>query len=258
MEFIKKIALVLVLCLFTGCLGVSSAMAAEVSVSTSTSDGTSLTNDSSDMDTVVITIDAGHGGKDSGASGKLKGKRYYEKNLNLTIAKAIRDELLTYANVEVYMTRSTDKYISLAKRVAIAKDYDSDLLYSVHIDWSSSKKTNGAHALVSSGQYRKSLAKIAWAVGSLTLSELNQDLGIKNLGYLKRKSYRLKYPNKKKADYYAIVRMGTLANIPSLIMEHGYISNKSDLKKMDTEEELKAIGIADATAIAKYYGLVKK
>ena len=209
-------------------------------------------------ETIVITIDAGHGGKDSGAVGKLGRKKYCEKDLNLAIAVAIRDELLTYQNVEVHMTRATDKYLSLSKRVAIAKKYDSDLLYSVHIDWARSKKVSGAHALISAGQYRKSLAKVTKAIGAYSLANLNVNFGIKNGGYLKRYSSRLRYPNKKRADYYAIVRQGTLVGIPSMIMEHGYISNKADLRRMDTDDELKAIGISDATAIAQYYGLVKK
>lgn len=67
------------------------------------------------------------------------------------------------------------------------------------------------------------------------------------------------YPNGKLADYYGIVRYGQLAHIPSLIIEHCFISSNSDCEKfLSSDARLKEIALADARGIAAYYGLEKK
>jgi N-acetylmuramoyl-L-alanine amidase len=75
-----------------------------------------------------VVIDAGHGGKDPGAIGK-SGLR--EKDVNLDIAKRLA-LLLKKEGIEVVMTRNTDTYIPLEKRVTIANGSRSDLFLSVH------------------------------------------------------------------------------------------------------------------------------
>ena len=67
------------------------------------------------------------------------------------------------------------------------------------------------------------------------------------------------YPNGKLADYYGIVRYGQLAHIPSLIIEHCFISSDSDSAQfLSSEAKLQAMAQADARGIAAYYGLEKK
>ena len=75
-----------------------------------------------------IVIDAGHGGKDPGTIGK-RGLR--EKDVNLDIAKRL-SKLLRADGIGVVMTRSTDNFISLERRVAIANDSRADLFISIH------------------------------------------------------------------------------------------------------------------------------
>ena len=68
-----------------------------------------------------------------------------------------------------------------------------------------------------------------------------------------------KYPNGQPSDYMAIIRYGILANLPSMIVEHGFVSNPADCEKYyGSDAKIRALGVADAQAIAEYYGLKKK
>lgn len=79
---------------------------------------------------LIVAINAGHGGSDSGAvNGNLK-----EKNLTLSIAQAMRDELNTYTGVTAYMVRDGDYYMGLQERVDQARIIGADVFVSVHIN----------------------------------------------------------------------------------------------------------------------------
>lgn len=78
----------------------------------------------------LVVIDAGHGGKDPGAgTGDLK-----EKALTLSLALALRDELVKQGGVRVALTRSDDTYLTLEERPAIARKLGADLFISIHAD----------------------------------------------------------------------------------------------------------------------------
>lgn len=86
-----------------------------------------------------IVVDAGHGGKDPGAIGK-RGLR--EKDVNLDIAKRL-SKLLRVDGIDVLMTRSTDTFISLERRVDIANDSRADLFISIHSNANRVRSLNG-------------------------------------------------------------------------------------------------------------------
>lgn len=78
----------------------------------------------------LVVIDAGHGGKDPGAgTGDLK-----EKALTLSLALALRDELVKQGGVRVALTRSDDTYLTLEERPSIARKLGADLFISIHAD----------------------------------------------------------------------------------------------------------------------------
>ena len=89
----------------------------------------------------TVVLDAGHGGKDPGAVGKMG----QEKNINLNVALAVGN-LITekYPDVKVVYTRKTDKYVTLQERPKIANDADGDLFISIHTNASESSKAYGA------------------------------------------------------------------------------------------------------------------
>ena len=79
---------------------------------------------------LIVAINAGHGGSDSGAVGN----GLLEKDLNLSIAQYMRDELNTYTGVSAYMIRDSDVYLGLQERVDKAKNVGADVFVSLHIN----------------------------------------------------------------------------------------------------------------------------
>ncbi|MCM1105996.1 MAG: N-acetylmuramoyl-L-alanine amidase [Blautia sp.] len=209
-------------------------------------------------DPFVVVLDAGHGGSDGGASRTWSGKRYKEKQLNLAIAKACKAELEKYAGVKVYMTRTSDVYVSLDERVLFAKQMGADLFVSLHNNADYKASSNGACVFYPNYNYKKEIGAEGHRVAVSIESKLTS-LGLKNLGVAYRNSEnRTKYPDKKLADYYRVIKLSKEEGFPGLIVEHAYVSNPSDCRKyLSTPAKLKKLGVADAAGIAEAYGLVK-
>ena len=91
----------------------------------------------------TVVIDAGHGGKDPG--GVSQDKKTYEKNLVLDIAKRFGQKIKEkYPDVKVIYTRSTDVYVTLNERAAIANRNNADLFISIHTNANNSPSVRGA------------------------------------------------------------------------------------------------------------------
>ena len=124
-------------------------------------------------DDVVIVLDPGHGGVDSGTAKKYDGVEIWESNLNLAIAKACRDYLEeNYGNVRVYLTRETDKKVTLDARVDFAVAKNADYVLSIHIN-SDEGDARGALALVPQGKYRPEQAAVSPTVAEAILELIN-------------------------------------------------------------------------------------
>lgn len=95
-----------------------------------------------------IVIDAGHGGKDPGAVGR---GGLYEKDVNLDIARKLRDQLQAQG-IEVVMTRDTDVFIPLSTRAAIANDSGADFFLSVHTNAHRDRSIRGVEVYYLSNQ----------------------------------------------------------------------------------------------------------
>src|SRR3954447_257855 len=90
----------------------------------------------------IVVIDAGHGGRDPGAtsvSGEVR-----EKQLTLVLAQALRDELVKRGRVRVAMTRDDDRYLTLDDRAAVARRLDAAMFVSIHIDSAANPLARGA------------------------------------------------------------------------------------------------------------------
>ena len=203
---------------------------------------------------VVIVLDPGHGGMDSGISVKYDGAEVWESNLCLKIAGYCRDYLLeNYDNVTVYLTRETDKKVSLEERVEFAKSVGADYVLSIHINGDEGY-ARGALALVPRGRYRPEQAEASRRTAEAILLNL-EALGMLNRGT----EYRLgtdRYADGSKVDYFAIIRGCVKGNIPGIIMEHGFLDNEADYREfLSTDEKLAALGRADALGLAETLGL---
>ena len=151
--------------------------------------------DGKDSDWLYITLDPGHGGNgaggnDPGAISSTYG--YHEADLVLKIGLYLKQELETYRNVHVDMTRSdsygTSATAPLSKvenRVLFAAGQHSDLLVSLHLNSSPSQSARGAEVLVSNGNYRPEIADVLDGIGRDILMQL-KNLGIYNRGLVKR------------------------------------------------------------------------
>ncbi|HBV53106.1 MAG TPA: hypothetical protein DEF06_12525, partial [Clostridiales bacterium] len=219
-----------------------------------------LTVPSGAAEETVIVLDAGHGGNDNGTQGTLNGTTYYEKNLNLKVARYLWDALGEYGGVKVYMTRYEDTKLSILSRAKAAADLNADLMVSLHMNaLEGADYFGGSEIFVPAGNYRPELAEEASAIAENILSEF-EGLGMKKIGVktslLSHDDY-YDYPNGQQADYYGIIRFCVQENIPSMIIEHGYLSNKADLTFLSKDANLKALAEATAASIAEHYGLSK-
>lgn len=207
---------------------------------------------------IVIVLDPGHGGSDGGATRTWSGKKYKEKTLNLTIARYCKEELEKYAGVEVYLTRTGDTYVSLTGRVAFADSVDADLFVSLHNNADTKTSSRGACVFYPNMNYRKELGERG-RNAALCIQQRLAALGIKNNGIAYRNSEnKTKYPDKKLADYYSVIRQSKERGFPGIIVEHAYVSNPTDCKTyLSSNAKLKKLALADAAGIADYFGLAK-
>ena len=202
---------------------------------------------------VVLVIDPGHGGNDSGAIGTYNGKSYYEKNMTLSIAKELKTQLEATGRYKIYMTRETDTYKSLTYRTDYAREKNADALISVHINSAGSSAT-GAEVEIPNTSLYPQLHTEGENIANSILKEISS-LGIKKRGAFTRNSANgTKYSDGSIADYYAIVRGAKSNAMTGIIVEHAFISNPTELGKyLSTEAKLKALGRADAKGINNYY-----
>ena len=203
---------------------------------------------------VVIVLDPGHGGYDSGCSGY----GLEEKNLTLKIAQYCKAELECYSGVKVYMTRSSDTYVGLQERTDYANSVGANAIVSIHINSSDASSAAGSEVWYpNNSSYRNDL--------HVSGSELSQDildrltsLGLPDRG-VKTRDYGEggSYADGSMADYYAIIRHARENGYLGIIVEHAFISNPSDAAFLSQDSNLCKLGIADASGIAEYYGLSK-
>ena len=207
-----------------------------------------------DDDPVVIVLDPGHGGLDSGVAVPYDGVKVWESTLCLKIAQYCRDYLLEhYENVEVYLTREVDTKMSLEDRVQFAALNEADYMLSIHIN-SNNGKSRGALALVPRGKYRPAQGAASTRTAEAILEELAA-LGMTNRGTVVQLGED-RYPDGSYVDYYGIVRGCVKQNIPGIIMEHGFLDNEQDYREfLSTDEKLAALGAADARGLAQTLGL---
>ena len=90
----------------------------------------------------IVVIDAGHGGRDPGAisvSGQVR-----EKELTLSLARGLRDELVKRGRVRVAMTRDQDDYLTLDDRAAVPRRLNAAMFVSIHVDSAPNPLARGA------------------------------------------------------------------------------------------------------------------
>lgn len=189
---------------------------------------------------LVIVIDPGHGGDNQGTIEN----NYEEKQMTLTTALAMYEELSLYENVEVYLTHTEDVGMSIKDRAAFAESVDADFLFSIHYNASLSHELFGSEVWVSSvAPYNG----YGYQFGYEFLTDM-RDLGLLVRGVKTRLGDGGQ-------DYYGIIRESVALEIPAVIIEHCHVDEPKDEIYCDSDEKLRSFGRADATAVARYFGL---
>ena len=197
---------------------------------------------------ITVVIDPGHGGVSEEKDETNSGAKYHdleEKNVNLITARAMYDELSTYGNVKVYMTRDSDTEVSLSERVEYAQSVGADVLISVHYNASADHNFFGSEIFTSA--YGECYG-VGHALAECIMDEWVSEGNI-------RKDIKTRIGNK--GDYYGLIRNGTTVGLPTIILEHGYLDNDRDYQRIKNEAAWKNFGIMDAKGVAKFYGLEK-
>ena len=223
----------------------------------------------------TIVLNAGHGGTWTGC---VNGEyNLIEKDLTLKITNYLKEELSKYYGVNVILTHDGVNFPKndagdLAARAMVARNNNADLYVSIHINDEKTHTQTGANVYVTSRtelyKYKEGMTKL----GNIILNNLNK-LGIKNNGVINNalcndKEPKYQYYDGSQADYYADIRHAmrgdTLddrgadfsdgSGISTVLIEHCYM-NSSDVQFLDSEEDLKKLAKADASAIIEYLEL---
>jgi len=211
-----------------------------------------------------IVLDPGHDSTHSGASGN----GVHEEVVNFKIAKYCKEELEKYSGISnVYMTRNgydcpypgTSSTEDNKKRVDFAKSVGADIYVSIHNNSSASSSAKGASVYYPNSNYRPDVGKNGERIANIILKKL-VEIGLESRGiHVRNSEDNTRYPDGSLADYYGVIKNGKLSGFTSVIIEHAFISNSSDVSKyLSDDTKLKLLGVADAKAIAEYYGLSEK
>lgn len=219
----------------------------------------------------TVVIDPGHGGKDPGAPGKTSSTS--EKHLVLTISKMLGNKIkAAYPDVKVIYTRSTDVFVELNERAKIAKRNNADLFISVHCNSNNSSKPFGAsvHILGPKSKNKKNTSdyfekskSVAQRENAVMLLEDNyqttyQDFNpdapesvishnlMWNANYENSLLFAAEIDSKLtkapfRESYYTGIHQDIFyllwaTNMPSALIELGFMSNPSDFKALSTKE----------------------
>lgn len=174
------------------------------------------TNNWCNLTNKTIVIDAGHGGKDSGAyDGKSKNDNIvsYEKNLNLEIAKLVYKKLKS-TKAKVILTRNNDEFLELSERTNIANKANANIFVSIHFN-AYVESANGIETF----KYSKTKNPISHKLANNLQTELIKATGLKNRGVKTSNFYVLKH-----------------TKMPASLVELGFITNNKEEKTINTKE----------------------
>jgi N-acetylmuramoyl-L-alanine amidase len=221
---------------------------------------------------IVIAIDAGHGGEDSGAVGY---RGTYEKKVVLQIAKKLKELVDAEPGMKGVLVRTGDYYIPLRKRMQIARKHRADFFVSIHADAFRDKRARGSSVFVLSNKGASSEAarwlanseNQADLVGGVSLDDKDNVLAsvlldlsqaatmqvshevaqqtASNLGRIGKMHSR----NVQKARFMVLKS----PDIPSMLVETAFISNPEEEQKLRDPKHQKRIAKAVLTGIRTYF-----
>jgi N-acetylmuramoyl-L-alanine amidase len=208
-----------------------------------------------------VVIDAGHGGKDPGAS-------YYnlfEKDITLDIALELKKLFTTQTDLEVILTRDRDIFIPLEERTAIANKRKADIFVSVHINASRNRNTTGVETYVLNVTKDKSALEVAAFENQATeksLSDLQSILkDIMLNSKLEESKMLAKFVQDNLAAHMGAISLGVKqapfyvlvgATMPAILVEADFLSSKSVANKYKNIAYRKKVAKGIFDGVLKY------
>ncbi len=190
----------------------------------------------------IVVIDAGHGGKDNGATGNQA--NIFEKDLNLQIVKKIK-ELNSNNNIELIFTRLTDIHQTPQEKAAFTMEAKADLFISVHIGASSPTNVNPPSGLqVFLASKNESGAQNSQLLASAIINEFSSNYSLPVQQHPERRLMG--------------IRVLDAAICPAILIEVGNISNQNDFTFLQKESAKEMIAKNILSAINKYAAVVEK
>ncbi|UCD83171.1 MAG: N-acetylmuramoyl-L-alanine amidase [Desulfobacterales bacterium] len=216
-----------------------------------------------------IIIDPGHGGRDYGAPGYLKG--VHEKDVVLQISRRLAKKIRQELKYEVFLTRNRDEFLTLEERTAIANTKNADLFISIHTN---SHRDNRAYGIetyflnLATDDDAIRVAAMENATSTKNISDLQtilfdlmQNAKINEssrlagyiqgsmVGHLKSKRYsRIRDKGVKQAPFYVLLG----AQMPAVLVETSFISNPRECKRLVNPQYQERLCEAIILGIKKY------
>jgi N-acetylmuramoyl-L-alanine amidase len=221
----------------------------------------------------LVVLDPGHGGIDTGTKGP-GGEE--EKDIVLDFAKRLRGRIEALGKYRVLMTRSDDTFIPLADRVRIARDAGASLFISIHADWLSRKEGDAQGATIytlSETASDPAAARLAEeenradVIAGVDLKDEPDDVAgiLIDLAQRETKTFSLQFAHKLEGAMKSATRMHKeplksagfrvlrAPDVPSVLVELGYVSNKDDLQSLLSDTWRDRTADSMATAIDGYF-----
>ena len=224
---------------------------------------------------IVVAIDAGHGGKDPGA---VSSNSVLEKDITLLIAKELERTLRDTEGYEAVLIRNDDSTVSLNDRYQNARKFGADAFISIHADGFRLASVKGASVFIWSEESSSSVARnlsekerkrIQAQIKNIKSYDFNEDaardlypntykkkvdqskeLGTKILDQLKRDPFtKIHKQNVEYADF----RVLKSVDIPSVLVESGFITNPEDAKRLKTKAGRRMIARSIFLGIHNYF-----
>lgn len=225
---------------------------------------------------IVIAIDAGHGGEDPGALGP--GRKLYEKNVTLAISKELQRQINAEKGFRGELVRTGDYFIPLRKRTEIARKKGADLFVSIHADAAPRAAAFGAsvYALSERGATSETARWLADAenqsdliggAGNVSLDDKDRMLA----GVLLDLSMTASLSSSLNVGQKVLSNMGSITplhkrrveqagfmvlkspDIPSILVETGFISNPNEAKKLSTTSHQQALARSITSGVRQFF-----
>ncbi len=197
----------------------------------------------------VVIIDPAHGGTDRG--GKLS-RNLYEKDITLIVAKALKKNLSKTKNVKIYLTRSTDKKLSISERIKIARRSKADLFVSLHINAGFGKSSSGYEVYFPG--FGKTLARKGDSNEILNDMVRNKYLNDSvRFAQIVMKNIEKVFPRQGRGLRNAPVPVLEGLTIPAVVIELGFATNIKDRKKLLSRKIQQSIATALSKSIKEYF-----